>query len=88
MILSFRDSDTILITFNRPLASQEEDITPWHWPKEVSMEGGRLDVETTKKQQIVQQFKTSLGRNVTVLDVEEICNAEFYQKYQRYYCYF
>ncbi|XP_066911705.1 protein mono-ADP-ribosyltransferase PARP11-like [Clytia hemisphaerica] len=61
---------------------QEEDITPWHWPKEVSLEGGRLDVEPTKKQQISQQFKTSLARNVTVLDVEEICNAEFYQKYQ------
>uniref|UniRef100_A0A7M5WWV7 Poly [ADP-ribose] polymerase n=2 Tax=Clytia hemisphaerica TaxID=252671 RepID=A0A7M5WWV7_9CNID len=61
---------------------QEEDITPWHWPKEVSLEGGRLDVEPTKKQQITQQFKTSLARNMTVLDVEEICNAEFYQKYQ------
>ncbi|XP_066933775.1 uncharacterized protein [Clytia hemisphaerica] len=61
---------------------QEEDNTPWHWPKEVSFEGGRLDVEPTKKKQISQQFKASLGKNVTVLDVEEICNAEFYQKYQ------
>uniref|UniRef100_A0A7M6DQQ1 Poly [ADP-ribose] polymerase n=1 Tax=Clytia hemisphaerica TaxID=252671 RepID=A0A7M6DQQ1_9CNID len=66
----------------RSSTPQEEYITPWHWPKEVSLEGGRLDVKPNKKQQIAQQFKTSLGRTVTVLDVEEICNAKFYQKYQ------
>ncbi|XP_066911773.1 uncharacterized protein [Clytia hemisphaerica] len=66
----------------RSSTPQEEDITPWHWPKGVSLEGGRLDVKPNKKKQITQQFKTSIGRNVTVLDVKEICNARFYKKYQ------
>ena len=74
-----------MITFYRASTIQGEDATPWYWPREVSMEGGRLDIEPTKKQLLIQQFKSSLGENVTVLDVDEICNAEFYQKFQRYY---
>ena len=59
-------------------------MLPWYWPKEVSMEGGRIDVTPEKKTQITSEFTRLLGsRKVQVLDVEEICNSEFHIKYEK-----
>ena len=59
-------------------------MLPLHWPKEVSLAGGRIDLERETKRSIKIKFKASSVENVKVIDVDEICNAEFYQKYERY----
>ena len=60
------------------------DMLPLHWPKEVSLAGGRIDLERETKRSIKIKFKASSVENVKVIDVDEICNAEFYQRYERY----
>ena len=60
------------------------DQLPLHWPKEVSLAGGRIDLEQETKRNIGIMFKASLIEEIQVIDVDEICNAEFYQKYERF----
>ena len=77
--------------FFRPTASNarnDSDQLPWYWPKEVSLEGGRIDLDPKKKLEISRQFTLSLGQQVDVLDVEEVCNAEFHMKYEKYIFFF
>ena len=62
----------------------QDDQLPWHWPEKVSLEGGRIGVEPVTKERIKSQFKASALHRVKVIDIEEICNAEFHQQYERY----
>lgn len=60
---------------------------PWHWPISdpgLNLKGGRIDVDRDTKQKIENSFAATINQPVRVLDVEEVCNAEFYESYQRY----
>ena len=58
---------------------------PNNWPKLIQLDGICIGLNHTKKNDIIRKFKLSVGNkyvNVHVVDVEEICNEQFYQQYQ------
>ena len=56
---------------------------PVHWPKNCS-HGQRVKVDTSTYKSLKDSFVKSIAIPVIVTNIEEICNVEFYDKYEGY----
>ena len=58
---------------------------PSNWPKELKGKGfTRIQVTGTTCNDIASQFHASMNGTVNIVSIEEVCNIDEYEKYERY----
>lgn len=65
---------------------KEDSILPKTWPKTFE-EGHLIDMAPDKSNELANKFTQSMSvkfKSVRVVNVQEVCNEEFYGKYARY----
>ena len=69
------------VSFDRTAQSLPAHVYPDHWPKDLS-EVQKIKVPEPKYTWMKKTFRKSIGIAVKVINIEEICNTDFFDKYE------
>ena len=61
-------------------------LYPSHWPKDVS-EGSKIQLSNEALEKLKLDFKASIKMLVKVVSIREICNHDFFDRYERFECF-
>lgn len=58
-------------------------LYPSHWPRDVA-EGTKIPVSKEVLEKLKLNFQTSIKMAVKIVSIEEICNHDFFDRYERF----
>ena len=58
-------------------------LYPSHWPRDVA-EGAKIPVSNKVLGKLKLNFQTSIKEPVKIVSIEEICNHDFFDRYERF----
>lgn len=58
-------------------------LYPSHWPIDVA-EGAKIPASNKVLEKLKLSFQTSINASVKIFSIEEICNHEIFNRYERF----
>ena len=56
---------------------------PNHWPSSIT-EGSTIDVSNEVYRDLKKKFQESIEKSVRIVSIKEICNHDYYDRYERF----
>ena len=56
---------------------------PSHWPSSIT-EGSTIDVSSKVYGDLKENFQESIKKSVKIVSIREICNHDYYDRYERF----
>lgn len=58
-------------------------LYPSHWPNSIA-EGSTIEVSNKVLEDLKENFQESIKKSVRIISIKEICNHDYYDRYERF----
>ena len=72
--------ESVLYTFR---LNEHSTTYPSHWPSSIT-EGSTIDVSSKVYGDLKEKFQASIKTSVRIGSIKEICNHDYYDRYERF----